>query len=164
MKTEERNRIVQSFHPYIPLIVQTPPAFQAHPFVPNPPRSMAARFSPLYLLVVLHDLPQNYAQIISLYDGEGSFIARKQVYRFDDFIDLEEVDGDDVKMRLFAQSLSREENKWFRNLPSRSILTFEAFQNSFLERWDDKKSPLQVLSQYINLKKGNFESVHEFSS
>ena len=34
----------------------------------------------------------------------------------------------------------------------------------FLERWDDKQSPLQVLSEYNNLKKGGFESFHEFSS
>ena len=67
-------------------------------------------------------------------------------------------------MRLFSQSLFREEKKWFRDLPARSIATFEAFQTSFLERWDDNTSPLQVLSQYNNLKKGGFESVHEFSS
>ena len=30
--------------------------------------------------------------------------------------------------------------------------------------WEAKKSPLQILSQYNNLKKGNFESMHEFSS
>ena len=125
---------------------------------------MAARFSPLVLPAVLDDLPQNYAQRISLYDGDGNFIVRQHVDRFDDFIDLEEVDDDDVKMRLFAQSLSREENKWFKNLLSRSILTFEVFQNSFLERWDDNKSPSQILSQYNNLKKGNFESFHEFYS
>ena len=67
-------------------------------------------------------------------------------------------------MRLFVQSLSGEAKKWFRNLPSRSIATFEAFQTSLLERWDDKKIPLQVRSQYNNIKKGGFEFAHEFSS
>ena len=57
-------------------------------------------------------------------------------------IDLEEVDYEDVKMRLFAQSLSGEEKKWFRDFPARSILTFQAFQTAFLERWDDNKIPL----------------------
>ena len=41
---------------------------------------------------------------------------------------------------------------------------FESFQTLFLDSWEDKKIPLQVLSQYNNMKKGNFESVHEFSS
>ena len=78
VKTEERNPVVQSFQPYIPPTVQTPPTFQAPPCVPNPLRLMAARFAPLALPVVLHDLPQNYAQIIYLYDGDGNFLARFQ--------------------------------------------------------------------------------------
>ena len=61
VKTEGRNPLVQRFQPYIPPTVQTPPSFQAPPLVPNPPRQMAARFAPLVLPVVLHDLPQNYA-------------------------------------------------------------------------------------------------------
>ena len=138
MKNEGRNLVSQKFQPYIPPTVQTPPAFQAPPFVPNPPTRMAVRFSPLTLPVVLHDLPQNYAQRISLYDRDGN-TARQHVDTFDDFIDLEEVDDDDVKMRLFVQRFSGEANKWFRYLPARSIATFEAFQTSFLERWDDKK-------------------------
>ena len=67
-------------------------------------------------------------------------------------------------MRLFVLSLSEEENKWFRYLPGRSIATFEAFQTSFLEIWNDKTSPLQVISKYNKLNKGGFESIHEFSS
>ena len=42
----------------------------------NPPRPMAARFSPLRLPAVLHDLPQNYSQRISLFDGEGDVTAK----------------------------------------------------------------------------------------
>jgi len=84
--------------------------------------------------------------------------------KFDDFIDLEEMDHEDVKMKLIAHSLSREAKKWYKYLPTRSIPNFIYFQTAFMERWDDKQSPLQVLSQYNNLKKGGFESVHEFSS
>ena len=62
--------------------------------------------------------------------------------KFEDFVDLEEVNYADVKMWLFAQSLSGEAKKWFKDLPDGSILNFQAFQNAFLERWDDKQSPL----------------------
>ena len=84
--------------------------------------------------------------------------------RFEDFIDLEEVDHDDAKMRLFSQILSRDAKQCFKDLPTRSIPTFDAFQTLFLDRWEAKKSHLQILSQYNNSKKDNFESVHEFSS
>ena len=86
---------------------------------------MAARFSPLSLLVVLHDLPQNYSQRITLDDGEGNFTTQEHVDRFNDFIDLEEVDYDDAKMRFFAQILSRYVKKWFKYLPKISIPNFE---------------------------------------
>ena len=79
MKTEERNHVVQSFQPYIPPTVQTPPTYQGPTCVPNPVRLMTTRFSPLDLPVVLHDLPQNYAQKIPFYDGDGNFIARQHV-------------------------------------------------------------------------------------
>ena len=62
----------------------------------------AARFAALALPLVLHDLPLNYTQRIALYDGEGNVSARYHVGKFDDFIDLEEVDDEYVKMRLFA--------------------------------------------------------------
>ena len=112
----------------------------------NPPRPMAARFAPLRLPDVLHDLLLNYSQRISLFDGEGDITAKQHVAKFEDFIDLEEVDFPDVKMRLFAQSLSGEAKKWFKDLPNGSIVNFQAFQNAFLDRWDDKQNPLQLLS------------------
>ena len=61
VKTEEQNLVVQIFQPYIPPIVQTPPSFQVPLLVPNPPRQIAARFSPMALPSVLHDFPQYYA-------------------------------------------------------------------------------------------------------
>jgi hypothetical protein len=47
---------------------------------------------------------------------------------------LEEVDFEDVKMRLFTQIIAGEVRKWFRALPPASIANFEAFETSFLEK------------------------------
>ena len=82
---------------------------------------VAARFSLLALPAVLHDPPLNYAHRISLYDGEGNVTAKYHVGKFDDFMDLEEVDYEDVKLRLFSQSLSGEAKKWYKDLPAGSI-------------------------------------------
>ena len=43
---------------------------------------------------------------------EGNVSKKYHVGKFPDFIELEEVDYEDVKMRLFTQSLSRESKKW----------------------------------------------------
>ena len=77
-----------------------------------------------------------------MYDVEGNVSAQKHLDRFNDFVDLEEVDYEDAKMRLFAQNLVGEVRKWFRALPVASIVNFEAFETSFLAKWGDKKKPL----------------------
>jgi hypothetical protein len=130
----------------------------------NPPRAMAARFAPLILPAQLHDLPQNYSQRIRLYDVEGDVSAEKHLDWFNDFVDLEEVDYADAKMRLFAQSLSGDVRKWFKALPPASIRDFMTFERSFLNKWGDKKNPLQLLTQYNNMKKAPEEMVQEFSA
>ena len=96
------NPSVQNFQPYIEPVFQNPLAFQAPPVVPNTPIPMVAIFSHLAFPTALHDHPMNYAQRITLYDGEGNFIAIQHVDRFDEFIYLQEVDYEYVKMRLFA--------------------------------------------------------------
>jgi hypothetical protein len=99
-----------------------------------------------------------------LYDAEGNVSAQKHLDWFNDFIDLEEVDFKDAKMRLFAQSLAGEVKKWFRSLPSASILNFEAFEMSFLAKWGDKKKPLQFLTQYNNMRRSHDETMQDFST
>jgi hypothetical protein len=107
---------------------------------------MATIFSPLSLPDQLHDFPQNYNQRIKLYDVEGNASSQKHLDWFNDFFDLEEVDHEDKKMRLFVQSLLGEVRKWFKALQVASILNFTAFETLFLARWGDKKNPLQLLT------------------
>ena len=107
---------------------------------------MAAKFSPLSLPAKLHDLPQNYAQRITSYDAEENASARKHLDWFNDFVYIEEVDDEYVKVRLFTQSLSGEVRKWFKSLPVASTPNFAAFETLFLARWGDKKNPLQLLT------------------
>lgn len=63
-----------------------------------------------------------------------------------DFIDLEEVDDDDAKMRLMAQSFSGDVKKWLCGLATGSIDTPQRLNELFLSRWWENKNPLQVLA------------------
>jgi hypothetical protein len=114
--------------------------------VQTPPRVMATIFTPLTLPTQLHDLPQNYNKRIKLYDAKGNSSSKKHLDCFNDFVDLEEVDYEDAKMRLFAQSLSGEVRKWLKSLPAASIPNFSSFETLFLSRWGDKNNPLQLLT------------------
>jgi hypothetical protein len=104
--------------------------------------AMEARFSPLVLPAQLHDFPQKYNLTIKFYDVEGSVLARKHLDWFNDFIDLEEVYFEDAKIRLFAQWLTGGVRKWFKALPTASIINFEAFEIIFLAKWGNKKNHL----------------------
>jgi len=125
---------------------------------------MAARYAPLILLAQLHDMPQGYDHKIQLFGVEGDVTAHHHLNRINDQLDLWEMDHDDVKMRILAQSLSGKVKKWFRALPTGSIPNFAAFEGSFLAKWEEKQNPLQFLTQYNNLKRKSNENIPEFSA
>ena len=66
-------------------------------------------------------------------------------------------------MRLFAQSLKGEVKKRFRPLTPRSIVNSRIFEQMFLDRWEEKKFFVQMITQYNQLRRGNDESIKSFS-
>ena len=124
---------------------------------------MAVRFAPLALPAQLHDLPLGYSQRIRTYVAKGDVSAQQHIIRFNDFCNLEEVDYEDAKIRLFTQSLIGEVRKWFRGLPAGSIHDFNEFETIFFGKWERKKNSLHLLTQYNNLRRNLNESVQDFS-
>ena len=148
----------------IPPLVHIPSLPTQPMIVPNPPRVMVARFTPLVLLAQLHDLPQGYPQRIRTFGAEGDITAQQHLDRFNDFLDIEEVVHEDAKMRLLAQSFVGEVKKWFRGLAAGSLHNFQEFETTFLRKWECKKNFFQLLTQYNNLKRGSIEFVQDFST
>jgi hypothetical protein len=101
------------------------------PAIHPPPPIMAARYAPLVLAAPLHNMPQDYQTRIPQFDGTGNMTAQQHVDKMNDFFDLQEVDEEDVKMRLFSQSLNGEVRKWFKALPTASLNDITAFHQSF---------------------------------
>jgi hypothetical protein len=79
-----------------------------------------------------------------------------------DYFDIQEVDEVDVQMRLFAQSLMGDVKKWYKVLRATSILDLTAFERSFLDRWEVRKNPLQILSEYKNIRRNQGEIVQDY--
>lgn len=65
-------------------------------------------------------------------------------------------------MRLFVQSFGREVRKWFKTLPIAFITTLPILQRQFLDRWEMKKNPIQILFEYENIKRNVGESVQDY--
>jgi hypothetical protein len=123
---------------------------------------MAARYAPLVLVVPLHDMPQDYQTRLPQFDGTGPLNAQQHVDKMNDYFDLQEVDEDHIQMRLFAQSLTRDVKKWYKGLRVASVVNLTTFQRSFLDRWEVKKNPLQILSEYENIRRNQGEIVQDY--
>jgi hypothetical protein len=123
---------------------------------------MAARYAPLVLVAPLHAMPQDYQTRLPQFDATGPLNAQQHVDKMNDYFDLQEVDEDDIQMRLFAQSLIGDVKKWYKALPAASIPDLVAFQRSFLDRWEVKKNPLQILSEYENIRRNQGETVQDY--
>jgi hypothetical protein len=109
---------------------------------------MVTRYAPLVLASPLHAMTQDYQTRLPQFDTKRPLSAQQHVDKMNDYFDLHEVDEADVQMRLFSQSLIGDVKKWYKGLRAVSILDLTAFQRSFLDRWEVKKNPIQILSEY----------------
>ncbi len=167
LETERANRSIDN---YIIAQLQTPiasPLKTVHtpptPSRTNPPRVMADRFAPLVLPQILDDMPVDYQSKIPFFDGTPNGItAQQHVDRMVDFYELHEIDAENVAMRLFVQTFAGEVRKWFRGLPVARIATLADLKRQFLNRWDVKKNPLQILSEYDKIKRNASELVQDY--
>ena len=93
-------------------------------------------YKPLVLPSVLHAFPKNYDLYLPRFDGESKNVnAEQHVQNFESFLELFEVDSEDVSIRFFALSLQAKVKSWFKALPDVSILDFHQFVKVFLDRW-----------------------------
>jgi len=65
-------------------------------------------------------------------------------------------------MKIFVQSLTGDVRPWFIALPANSIADPEALYQTFLNRWEKKKDPLHILSEYDTIKRGPQEAVLDY--
>jgi hypothetical protein len=123
------------------------------------------RYKPLDLPPILHDLPVNYINNLPRFDGENEKItAEKHIQNLEDFLDLYEVEDDDVCIRMFALSLGGKVKDWFKNLPAASIRNFHQFMQVFLDRWVIRGNVFLILEEYEHLKRKPGETIHQFSA
>jgi hypothetical protein len=140
--------------------VTTPPIIQV--VILPPPPTMATRYTPLVLATPLHSMPQDYQTRLPQFNGTRPLSAQQHVDKMNDYFELQEVDEADVQMRLFAKSLTGDVKKWYKGLRAASVLDLTTFQRSFIDRWEVKKNPLQILSEYKNIRRNQGETVQDY--
>jgi hypothetical protein len=99
------------------------------------------RYKPLILPPILHYFLVNYYKYIPRFDGEyGNIIAEKHIQGFENFLDLFEVEENDVCIRCFSLSLHDIDKEWFKSLSVASISNFHQFVEVFLGKWEIKRN------------------------
>lgn len=140
LEIERANRLIENYiaeQPQTPIVI---PSQTAHtsPTPPrlNPPKAMVARFAPLVLPQVLDNMHSDYQSKIPFFDGTPNGITTQQhVDKMADFYELQEIDEENVAMRLFVQTFVGDVRKWFRGLATMSINTLAELQRQFFNRW-----------------------------
>jgi len=107
-------------------------------------------------------MPQDYQSKITYFDGTGSYTTHQHTKKMQDYFENYEIDDDDVRMKIFVQSLIGDVRIWFRALPANSIANPDALYQSFLNRWEKKKDPMHILSEYDTIRKGPQEIVLDY--
>lgn len=107
----------------------------------------------MFLPISLHDLPSKYAIRIPTWGSDEEITTEEHVDRFNDSANKEEVDDEDVKLRLFAHTFIGEVRKWFKSLTTRSIRNWAEFEDNFLRKWGNRTNPVQSLTEYNKLRR-----------
>ena len=123
---------------------------------------MANRYAPLQLPANPGAMPQDYQTKITYFDGTNSCTALQHTKKMQDYFESYEIDDDSVRMKIFVQSLTGDVRTWFRALAPNSILNPEALYQAFINRWEKKKDPLHILSEYDTIKRGPQETVLDY--
>ena len=107
-------------------------------------------------------MPQDYQSKTPSFDGIGTYTSQQHTKKMTNYFESYEIDDDDVRMKVFVQSLTGHVKTWFRALPANSINDPQDLYQSFLNRWEKKKDSFHILSEYEKLRKCTQETVQDY--
>jgi len=87
------------------------------------PGFLLNKYAPLDLPHPLSVMPQDYLNILPIFNGEDNNMTQRHIETFSAFDGNLNVEQLDVVIRLFVQSLDGEARKWFKGLPNASTTT-----------------------------------------
>jgi hypothetical protein len=61
------------------------------------------------------------------FPGHNVIIVKDHIYVMGQDMDNEGIDHEDVAMKIFASSLTKESFDWFKGIPDNQIMTYDAF-------------------------------------
>ena len=97
------------------------------------------------------------------FDPDDDILPKTHIDKFMLAMNIMNVQHEDVACRLFCLTLQGNASSWFFNLPSRSITSWQQFENSFIIQFGDDKTSGTLLLELVRLKINENEKVKEFN-
>lgn len=115
------------------------------------------------IMMCPYPIPNKIRTAIPKFTGSNAVTGEAHCKVFDAVIEDFGLPYEDVKIRLFMQSLIEDARDWFRTLPDASIRSLVEFKSLFLEQYGDHNIPEFALHEIISIKKEYNESVVDFN-
>ena len=85
-------------------------------------------------------LPKNPNKLLPKFDPDDDILPKTHIDKFLLAMSIMNVQHEELACRLFCLTLEGNELSWFFNLPSRSITSFQQFENAFITQFGDDKT------------------------
>lgn len=79
-------------------------------------------------------------------------------------INLNGVTNEDIFIRIFPYTLQGVAESWYFSLPSKSITSWDIFQEQFLTKFGDDRSTATLINDLSNLRAESKEHIKDFNS
>ena len=109
-------------------------------------------------------IPQEMRKRLPKFSRNNSITSEDHLRIFLDMMSDYEVEAEDVMMKLFVQSLTKDAREWFKRLPESSIWDWKDIEYCFKEQYGDKLNQSYILTEFNNIKRFPNESVVEFNT
>jgi hypothetical protein len=105
----------------------------------------------------------DYQKYMPKFTRSRDYTAEEHIEDFDAYAENINISEEDVWTKFFVQSLDGQARKWFKELPTNSVVGIEQLDEVFLKHWGEIRDLLYYITEFGNLRRENGESVSDFT-
>jgi len=111
----------------------------------------------------LSQLPTHPEKWLPKFNPEAGMLVEGHINKFMLSINLNGVANEDDVVRLFPYTLQGAAGSWYFSLPSKSITSWDIFQEKLLTKFGDDRSTMTLINDLSNLKTETREPIKDFN-
>lgn len=109
-----------------------------------------------------HNMPKHPEKVLPIFNPDEKQPTKKHFKQFKMKVRLLNVRLEDAICRLFPYTFTGKSSAWYFSLPQGSITSWNAFEEFFLKKYGDDKTPADLVMELSRMKIGTKERVKDF--